>query len=64
MNDFNDPKFHREMDMAKQVNDDLARESLRDHKGVAWDRYQAVCDELEAAYYKIEELEWQIETLT
>ena len=50
--------------MAQQVQADLAKESKQDHNGVDWARYQAVIDELEAAYYKIEELEWQIETLT
>ena len=42
--------------MALEVQADLARESERDAKGVSWERYQAVCDELESVEYELEEL--------
>ena len=49
--------------MALEVQADLARESERDAKGVSWERYQAVCDELEAAEYEIEELKCKLKVL-
>ena len=42
-------------EMAAQVQAELAAESKRDAKGVSWERYQAVCDELEILQSEIEE---------
>jgi len=49
--------------MALEVQADLARESKRDAKGVSWERYQAVCDELEGADAMIEELQAKVAEL-
>ena len=49
--------------MAQEVQADLAKESKREAKGVDWDRYQAVCDELEGADAMIEELKAKVAEL-
>ena len=49
--------------MALEVQADLARESEREAKGVSWERFQAVCDELEAAEYEIEALKAKVAEL-
>ena len=49
--------------MAQEVQADLAKESKREAKGVDWDRYQAVCDELDGAQDEIETLKAKVAEL-
>ena len=45
------------MSMSEEITKQLAAESKREAKGVSWDRYQAVCDELESLQYEFGILE-------
>ena len=50
------------MSIDDEIRAGLAAESKREAKGVDWARYQAVCDELEAVQYELEELNVKLES--